>query len=266
MIKNVYIGADPELFLEKDGKIVSAEGIIGGTKEKPKSIDFEGHYIQEDNVMVEFNIPPCNKKEHFISSINYVKDYLDVLVKLKGFNLNYSASGELDPTQLTTDQSKVFGCDPDFNVYLKDINEPPKNVGNLRCCGGHIHVGYDNPDQDVSEKLIYAMDITLGLDSILLDSDTKRRTMYGKAGSFRFKDYGIEYRTLSNFWIKNDKTIGWVYDRTLKAIDLVNTGKIDSLIETYSKQVRDIIDYNDVNGSIELLLKIENEVKIKEKK
>ena len=52
------------------------------------------------------------------------------------------------------------------------------------------------------------MDYTLGLDSLLLDSDTRRRSMYGRAGSFRFKEYGIEYRTLSNFWIKNNKSIG----------------------------------------------------------
>ena len=265
MIKNVLIGADPELFLEKDGKIVSAEGHIGGTKDEPKEIDNKGHFIQEDNVMIEFNIPPSSDKESFLNSINYVKEYLSVLTKIKGFSLNYSASANLDKNELSTKQAKQFGCEPDFNVYMKDINQPPKAGGTLRCCGGHIHVGFDNPTIELQEQLVYALDITIGLDSLLLDSDTKRKTMYGKAGSFRFKKYGIEYRTLSNFWIKNDKSIEWIYDRVLKAVELVNSGKIDNLISKYSSQVQNVIDENDIEGSIELLTKINNVIKEKVK-
>jgi len=155
--------------------------------------------------------------------------------------------------------------DPDLNVYLKQQNESPSSNTTLRTCGGHIHIGYDNPSIETSEKIVYAMDMMLGLDSIILDSDVKRRSMYGKAGSFRFKPYGLEYRTLSNFWIKNDKSIEWTYDRTIKAIELVNKGLIDDLIEKYSSEVQFIIDNNNVEGSIELSSKINNEINNKVK-
>lgn len=251
-ITNFTVGADPELFLEQNGKIISSEGIIGGSKHKPKRINGYGRYVQEDNVMVEFNIPPCESKEDFVNEINAVKDWLHAYVSLKGYNLNYSSSAFLDEKYLKTPQALEFGCEPDYNVYLKDINQPPDSTKNLRSCGGHIHIGYNDPDQETTEHIVYAMDIMLGLDSIILDNDRLRRTMYGKAGCFRFKDYGLEYRTLSNFWIKNDTLITWVYERVEKAIDLVNSGLMPSILNLYENNIRKAIDSGDIEFSIEV--------------
>ena len=39
----------------------------------------------------------------------------------------------------------------------------------------------------------------------------------------------IEYRSLSNFWIKNDESLNWAWNTTMKAIDLVNSGKIEEI-------------------------------------
>jgi len=263
MITNVLIGADPELFLEKNEEIVSAEGLIGGTKHHPKYISEEGHAIQEDNVMIEFNIPASKTKEEFRTNINFVKDYLEALVRIQGGKLNFQAAAELDPKYLQTPQAKLFGCDPDLNVHLKDLNEPPMAGGRLRTCGGHIHIGYDNPTQEISEKIVYAMDFILGLESITLDKDIRRREMYGNAGCFRFKKYGVEYRTLSNFWIATDELIEWAFNKTLEAIELVNSGQIDELIESFSKDVKYVIDNNDKEAANALLIKIKENIKAK---
>jgi hypothetical protein len=252
-MENIKIGADPELFLERDGEIISAEGMIGGTKDIPKAISKAGHAIQEDNVMVEFNIPPSETREDFIFNINFVKSYLDTLAEMKGCKLNFSASAELDPKYLATDQAQHFGCEPDFNVYLRGENTPPCGTGELRSCGGHIHIGYDNPSEEQTIRIAYAMDMVLGLESLALDKDDKRRSMYGKAGSFRFKDYGLEYRTLSNFWIQNDELIGWAYDKTLEALALVESGKIDELIEEYGTVVEAAINKNDKQLALHIL-------------
>jgi len=257
MIKNILIGADPELFLEKDGEIISAEGFIGGTKYEPIPISDEGHAIQEDNVMVEFNIPASESAEDFITNINFVKDYLTVMVALQGCKLNNDASAILDKKYLNTAQAKLFGCEPDYNVYLKAMNQPPKTGGQLRTCGGHIHIGYDEPTQEVSEKIIYAMDAVLGLESLLLDKDDRRKEMYGKAGCFRFKSYGVEYRTLSNFWVKDDESMAWAFNKTIEAIELVNSGMIDELIENYADVIRATINSNNKEVAKQLLSKFE---------
>jgi hypothetical protein len=67
--------------------------------------------------------------------------------------------------------------------------------------------------------------MVLGVPATLIDTDTARREFYGKAGSFRPKDTinfdadigpdpydGVEYRTLSNFWLKSEELMGWVWN------------------------------------------------------
>ena len=54
------IGCDPEFFLLKNKQPHSAIDLVGGTKEKPKPLPKgKGFSVQEDNVSVEFNIPPA---------------------------------------------------------------------------------------------------------------------------------------------------------------------------------------------------------------
>lgn len=258
MIKNIKLGADPELFLTKDGEYISAEGLIGGSKNEPKVISDEGHAIQEDNVMVEFNIPPSSTKQEFKDNINFVKLHLKTLAEVKGMNIAIDASAELDPKYLQTEQAQMFGCEPDFNYYLKDFNPAPCAANKtLRSCGGHIHVGYDNPSQATTVRIVFAMDVMLGLPSVLIDKDDRRKELYGRAGSFRFKEYGLEYRSLSNFWIRSDKSIEWAYDNTMKAIDLAQSELLQRIEDEYGEQVQYAIDNNDKELAIAIYSKIE---------
>ena len=90
----------------------------------------------------------------------------------------------------------------------------------------HIHVGYKDPDVDVSIDLIRAMDLFLGVPSVFMDPDTERRKMYGKAGDYRLKGYGVEYRVLSGYFLGSNELLSWLWDATQKAIDFVNAGGI----------------------------------------
>ena len=93
---------------------------------------------------------------------------------------------------------------------------------------GHIHIGAPElKDQSLVEECVKVLDLFLGLPSVLLDEERERRKLYGKAGCFRFATSftGFEYRVLSNFWLKSDELIGWVYDNTQAAIDFINEGK-----------------------------------------
>ena len=232
MLKNITLGADPELFLKSasTGNFVSAVGKIGGSKEKPRWLfepELTGAAVQEDNVAVEFNIKPAHNREEFISSIRNVLGYLKGFTEAQQLKLAIEASAYFPEKELQSKEALTFGCDPDYNAWLRNENIVPQLEGEdalLRVAGGHLHVGYTDPDTETSLELIRLLDIFLGCPSILQDKDTTRRKLYGKAGAFRFKPYGVEYRTLSNFWIADAEKMNWVYDQTHKAISYYNAG------------------------------------------
>lgn len=60
-----------------------------------------------------------------------------------------------------------------------------------------------------------------------------RRELYGKAGAFRPTSYGVEYRTLSNFWLRRKEYMQWVYAQTHRAFefasDMAKWAELDSL-------------------------------------
>lgn len=253
---HVKLGSDPELFVwdPAKNKPVVAIGMTNGTKENPHPITNEGHCIQVDGVALEFNIPACSTKEEYKTNINFVKNYIqETMLTPQGLVISEDASIEFDDKQLDCPEAQEIGCTPDLNAYALCFNSPEGYISNWRACGGHVHVGYPNPNNTVSIELCKAMDLFLGVGSVLLDKDTKRRELYGKAGAMRFKSFGMEYRVLSNFWIFNDELIEWVFTNTQKAISFVNMGGIITNPEEIEKCInecdiqlaKDIIDdYN----------------------
>lgn len=229
MYTNVTVGADPEFFLKdkSNGHLVSAIDKIGGSKEHPRKIDEYGSCVQEDNVAVEYNIPPATTKEQFVESNFRVLKYLEDYVGKLGLEFSNDAAALFPHSELKDLRALVFGCEPDFNVWTRDVNPSPMlpdEYFNLRSAGGHVHVGWENPTMDEREELIMAMDVFVGAPAIELDKDTLRRKLYGKAGAFRIKDYGAEYRTLSNFWIQSKESMEWVFDRTINAVAFLRNG------------------------------------------
>jgi hypothetical protein len=217
----VTIGSDPEAFVinKNTGEVVSAIGLIPGNKDTPFAISEFGHAVQTDNVMVEFCVPPATDSASFVKDINFCLDTLNSMLP-EDIEVSIIASASLDKKYLRTKQARLFGCDPDFNVYTMQPNQAPTAVrNNNRCAGGHIHIGYNNPDFTTNMKIIQAMDLFLGIPSLVLDKDIERRKMYGKAGCFREKKYGCEYRTLSNFWIRSEESIVWAYNQSIKAVE-----------------------------------------------
>lgn len=226
LINNVTIGSDPEMFLwsETKNKFVPVCGLVGGTKEEPLFITDKGHALQEDNVMVEFCIPPCKTAEEFAENIEFVKNYInDTVLAPLGYVTKSIASARFDINDLQSDQAQLFGCSESYNAWTGDINSVSRADATLRTAGGHIHIGYDNPNHQDSVRLIKAMDLFLAVPSIILDKDTERRKMYGKAGEYRFKKYGVEHRTLSTFWTDTPELCKWAFDQAMKAIDFVNS-------------------------------------------
>lgn len=236
-IDHVTIGSDPELFIfnNKTKKVVSSIGLIPGHKKDafvPEGFA-EGFGLQTDNILGEFNIPPVTVNfdrpiaaTEFLQHINQMKDYIRSFVKTinPDYDILCSASELIPEDQLQSDEATQFGCDPDYNVYTLGQNMAPEGTKtNLRTTGMHIHVGYKNPTLQTSLSLIKVLDLYLGVPSVLIDTDTRRRSLYGKAGCFRLTDYGLEYRVLSGYFIKTDKLIHWAFNQTIQAINYFNT-------------------------------------------
>lgn len=130
-IKNVTIGSDPEVFIfdMHTKNFISAEGLIGGDKHNPNPISKlpAGFFEQEDNVMVEFCIPPATTAKQFTDNIFIALDYFND--KVKSINSNYiimaQPSADFEWKYLNTKQGQHMGCDPDYNVWKKEINVSP---------------------------------------------------------------------------------------------------------------------------------------------
>lgn len=238
------IGADPELFItNKYGHYKSAVGLIGGSKWAPKPIDDLGHAILEDNVAVEFNIAPATTPKEFRSSIHKVLNHIRGI--LPEYQISQESAVSFPKEELDTPQAQEFGCEPDFDAWLEKVNpKPHADDDNLRSCGGHIHVGspvaINNPI-----AVVRAMDLFLGVPATLLDNGQLRKQLYGKAGCFRPKPYGCEYRTLSNFWIWSDKLINWAYAGTQHALKFVEEGNI--IPETDAQLIQRCINTNSLD-------------------
>lgn len=124
--------------------------------------------------------------------------------------------------------ARELGCSVDFNAWEQCTNPRPDAQVNWRSAAFHVHIGAaELKDQSLVEKLMKTMDLFLGLPSVLIDPERQRRQLYGKAGCFRFATSftGCEYRVLSNYFLKSEELMGWVYDNTQAAINFINEGK-----------------------------------------
>jgi hypothetical protein len=208
------IGADPELFLEdlNTQELRSSVGIIEGTKHEPLMFD-NGAFVMKDNVAIEFGMPPAYDEGEWLSNLRMAYETLENHLP-DHLHLSCVASAEFPETELQTPEACQFGCDPDYNAWTKKRNVPPKATQtNFRSCGGHIHVGFvEGTKSDFLLKTmgkintVRMMDAYHGITSIILDDTPEsheRRKLYGKAGCYRETGYGVEYRTLSNFWLKS---------------------------------------------------------------
>jgi len=105
------------------------------------------------------------------------------------------------------------------------------------------------------------MDLFVGFRLAEVDKDTRRRELYGKAGAIRFKPYGIEYRTPSNYWIMSEHNIAAVWDLTGLALAAVK--RIGKFPAQVMEATRTFIDSGcqESRGRVNEFLATENPLK-----
>lgn len=228
---NIKVGADPELFIRNpnDNTFVCANGRMPGTKAQPHPVQFGA--VQVDGFAAEFNIDPAENREDFIRNIKTVQSELAKMHP--GFDLVATPTAMFAKDYFLEQpaEARELGCNPDWNAYTQAENPAPKDIIGTRTGSGHIHIGWRD-DGDAFDPvhladcyaIVKQLDHYIGVPSLAWDFDTKRRKMYGKAGAFRPKSYGLEYRTPSNAWLNyGDAMAGWIFDRAKAAVvDLVS--------------------------------------------
>lgn len=217
----IRISGDPELFIariDKAGarnrkKVVPVCGLIGGTKEAPIPIPgtgFKGFMMQEDGVALEINFPAASDSVHFAHYVGLALAGLETVLTPLGLAVvPGKCSHEFTLEELAPySQAKIVGCSPDTDAYTR-LPRSGMNTdmfGLERYAAGHFHISFPNP-YDIPPYIVARMiDLHVTLAYLALDKQGNRRKHYGLAGLYRPTKYpdgstGIEYRTMSNFWV-----------------------------------------------------------------
>jgi len=236
---NYTVGADPEFGIQDlstgfiyppiclalwdnipyEENRIKPEHLIFGRMVEPNIM------LHMDGSAFELEIPPTKNPDELFKYLEDGKDLAKGI--LSGFpNLELSPKPclpwNIDKYSEKNVSSEIiyanrFGCDPDFNSWMGDIEREEIDATKhpWRYFGGHIHIGVSKEIKSEIHSMPGAFakfcDIFLGT---LCCSKTKykeeeklRLFRYGYPGSYRTQNHGFEYRSPSNSWVDNEEVI-----------------------------------------------------------
>lgn len=267
----VIFGCDPEFFFEKKGKIIGSEKIIniekglkvvGGAAGKTGPSKFI-----VDGVQAELNPVPntCRQSLAMEISRSFNQLYTE-LKKDKDLSINFAPTIKITKEELISldERSRRFGCSPSKNTDTKHQNAATLRdpaVYRYRSAGGHIHLGYYGDDNNSSSsqskiimrepaRLVQILDIIVGNTCVLIDRDKgniERRKVYGRAGEYRTPAHGVEYRTLSNFWLRSYPLMSFVFNLSRLAVSIMANSMPG---RDYEKELLSLINIKDIQRAI----------------
>jgi hypothetical protein len=256
-------GSDPEIFLlDKEGSVVPSKVLLGESKFEVSNV---GEVVQ-DGFQVELHPYDSFCRQIAASNIAYLITEFDKHVREKGYMLSFAHGYTLKKKEFERlpVEERVFGCNPTVNAYDEFLKKPSGETVRLRTGGGHIHLALPHGvrgNAKYAEKLVRVLDILVGNTCVLFDqteASTKRRKYYGRAGEFRMKPYGIEYRVPSNFWLRSYFLWSMVSGLSREAVMMTLTGSVATeLIDCVDeKDIRKAINSNDAELAMANLQKV----------
>ncbi len=241
-------GCDPEFFFKLDGEVIGAEKVIPAAGVGKIIID---------GVQAEINSGAhscrANLGNDLRSSFINLKAQLARVGKGK-ITASFSSVVNLSQKELDSlsEKARVFGCAPSINKFNKDAGIKVNAATYMkRAAGGHIHIGGLGAEimKDRS-RLVPILDILLGNTCVMIDRDpgaAERRLHYGRAGEYREPVHGLEYRTLSNFWLRSYQLMSFVTGVArlcVAVLDSSTSGSIKTIkTNGYNKYVLDSKGY-----------------------
>jgi hypothetical protein len=208
-MKLLSVGTDPEGWYYDGDNLVPAFYLVDNDK--------EAGGIHWDNAAVEVAIPPSETEDQFVETVTEWRQAVEKIGTDYGLQTLWKPTAFIPKRYLADTRSMVAGCDPDWCAYTMKRNPRPKFEGALRSAGGHIHIGYEGDTTPAAHKaIIKALEIRHGMVDVLFNGDPARFRLYGSAGSFRPKPYGLEARSPTAWWITDEKFIRFTW-RAVKA-------------------------------------------------
>jgi hypothetical protein len=252
-------GTDPEFFCFKEDQLITADKLFPG-KHNPCKLD-DNQSVFFDGVQGELNINPATSAaeltSNILAAIEATKNKFDVeeMAFIPTVEVNLKELEDADP------ECNRFGCDPDYDAYTASMNESDIDAAKhpYRYAGGHFHVG-GLPEEIVNSSrniltFVKMMDVYVGIPSVLHDHSEetviRRSYKYGKAGSFRVQEHGIEYRALSNYWVGNRELTEEIVDGVNKAVQATLDGTAEKILDAFGEdEIQDIINTVNVDKAI----------------
>ena len=259
---NFQLGCDPEAFLTQNDKVIGSEksipknGLVAGIYSKPSvvrdGVQLELHPVQGNSISL------ATTTSNLSSIFKMLKTHLDKTPEIKAC---FKPVIEVSKEELASlsDESRVLGCQPSLNYYgLKMPNVDPIKY-RKRSAGGHVHFGlgapiYKTDGTDYRSRLVPINDLLLGTISCLIDLDPdqkERRKLYGMAGEYRLPIYGLEYRTLSNFWLRSVPLYQLVMGLATQAVAILHTTLISDMKEDIELELLESVDFKRVVRGIQ---------------
>jgi hypothetical protein len=268
----VTFGCDPEFFFERDGQVIGSEKVLAEKPNPPRKRNPYGYYdpipnelisyrrFVQDGVQAELNPHGNGCRANLAYSMAACFKVLKThLAEMPGVSVSFKSMVEVSPEELDSlsPRSKALGCLPSLNIY-----EEGATVGvdghtyRKRTAGGHIHLGLEGLLKSNAVKLVPILDLLVGNTSVLIDRDphaAERRLHYGRAGEYRLPSHGLEYRTLSNFWMRSYQLMSLVMGLSRMSVAVLNTSQtlhgwdsVKELMKDVDQQkVRAAINHND---------------------
>lgn len=249
--QDVSIGCDPEMFITSSkGDILGSEHLLpeGGMS----AGDRDDSKIVRDGVQIELN-PEANECRAYLGNEVH-RCFRDLNEELKNSDMkpDFSPVVEVSKRELDrlSEKSREFGCAPSFNSHTKSttkVGELDGSTYRTRCAGGHIHLGGGYGALSKPEILVPILDILVGNTAVLLDRDAgqkERRKYYGQAGEYRLPPHGLEYRTLSNFWLRAYPLASFMWGMSRLSVGIAEMG------EAYYTKLFELVDMADIVKAI----------------
>jgi len=265
----ITIGTDPELMLfdKQSSEIVSAIPVIARSKYDPKELS-NGSKCYYDNTLIEFSVNPARNETEFVSILQQAFSEASASFGNQ-YEMVAKPSHMMSKKDCEHKDAIQFGCSEEFCAYDLRKCEPPEAGGTFRSGGGHIHIGRDDYKEPSSPFLIKGrskvnvikmMDLVVGVPFTGIESNDpaalERKKLYGRAGRHRPTPYGVEYRVLSNYWVKSPVLAKLAYKLSERAVEAAQDASLIELMEENQEAVRQGIDIGNTDSCMSIFRKI----------